>query len=83
VKKLIILRKDGRSKEEVKSKGRETESVNSPNTSELQSHKMQRKKSIKNIFTIKRQLKILIRHAEFWENYVQIIKADNRIECVR
>ena len=43
LKKLIISRKGGGSKEEVKSKGKEIESANSPNTSDLQGHKMQGK----------------------------------------
>ena len=50
LKKLIISRKIERSKKEIKSRSRDVESVNRPNTSSVQRQKVQRKKSIKQIF---------------------------------
>jgi hypothetical protein len=47
LKKLIVSRKRERSKEEIKSKGREIESVSSPNTSDLKRQKTQENKLIK------------------------------------
>jgi len=56
----IISRKSEISKEEIKSKSREIESLNSPNTSGLQGQKMQKKEVNKNrSFIIKRQLNVL------------------------
>lgn len=46
-KKLILSRKSERYQEEINSKSREIEGVNSPNISGLQDQKMQEKKSIK------------------------------------
>jgi len=43
LKKLTIWRKSERSKEDIKSKGKEIENVNSPKTSGLQGEKMQKK----------------------------------------
>jgi hypothetical protein len=55
LKKLFLFTKSERSKEEIKSKIRDIEGINSPSTSGLQSPQIQRKKwSIKQIFLIKR-----------------------------
>jgi hypothetical protein len=51
--------KNERSKEEMKSKSRENESVMSLNISCLQGQQMQRKKSVKTYIHHQRQLKIL------------------------
>jgi len=63
LEKLIIPRKGGRSNEEIKTKGREIDGENRPNTSGIQGHKMQRKKSMKTDIHNQKQLKILIRNA--------------------
>lgn len=76
-------RKGGRSKEEIKSNGREIDGENRPNTSGLQDHKMQRKKSMKiDVHKSKTDEDSDTKCCECWENNVQIIKADNWIEYI-
>ena len=75
LKKLIISRKGERIKEDMKSKSREIENVNSPKTSGLQGEKMQKKKPINiNIHNKEAaedsEKKCCVR----WENYVQTAK---------
>jgi hypothetical protein len=66
LKKIIKLSKIERSKEERKLKGREIESVNNPNTSDLQGEEKQKNKSVKT--DIHNQETAETKSFECWEN---------------
>ena len=82
LKKLIILKKGQRSGEEIQSKDRYIESLNSSNTSGLHGPESHPPPLQKKIIT-RKQLKILImKWCACWENYLHMAMEDYWIECV-
>jgi hypothetical protein len=79
----MLSRKSEISKEEVKSKKRQTESVNNPNNSGLQGQKMKEKKSIKpDIYIQETAENSKKKCCEYWKKYMQTTMKDERIEYV-
>jgi hypothetical protein len=81
-KKLTVSRRSERSKEEIKSKSREIESVSSANTFGLQGQKTQKNKSIKTgIHNQEIAEDFETRCCECLNSYVQTTKEDDWIRC--